>query len=63
MELYRTINNVNGGAQNDLHELHVMCIQQSDIACSRGVDLLALSECINKHLTGVQRQATGHHPV
>ena len=30
--------------------------------CDRGADLLTVSEyCINKHLTGVQAQATGHH--
>ena len=58
MELYDTINNVNGGTQNDLHVLRTSFEQE----CSRGADLLlALGEYrINKHLTRVQAQATGH---
>ena len=65
MQLYGKTNNVNGGARNDLHMLarFVMRLQQSDRLrqCSRGVDLLTLSEYhINKDFTGLQAQATGH---
>jgi len=55
-----TINNVNIGAQD------VLCmtcdVPPTKRQCSRGADLLTLSEyCINKHLTRVQAQVTCHH--
>ena len=64
MELYGTINDVDGGAQNNLHVLS--CVASCDAPptkrqCSHGEDLLILREYhINKHLTGVKAQVTGH---
>ena len=62
MKLYSTTNNINGGARNDLHVLHVSCdAPPTKQQCSCGADLLTLSEYhINKHLTRVQAQVTGH---
>ena len=53
MKLYGTIN---GSAQNNLHVLHTSCdAPPTKQKCSRGVDLLTLSEYrINKYLTGVK---------
>ena len=65
MKLYSTTNNINEGVWNDLHVLHVSCdVPPTKWRCSRGADLLTLSEYrINKHLTGVQAQVTGHRQV
>ena len=41
---------VNGGARNDLHVLlyaRVRVVQQSDVQCSHGADLLSLSESVS----------------
>jgi len=44
-ELYGTINNINKGAQNNLHTLCVSCDgPPTKQQCSRGADLLTLSE-------------------
>ena len=60
-----TINNVNGGAQSDLHMLRVSCdVLPTKQQCSCGADLLTVSEYrINKHFTRVQAQVTGHAGV
>ena len=61
-KLYSTFNNINGGERNDLHVLHTNCdVPPTKRQWSRGADLLTLIEYhINKHLTGVQAQVTGH---
>ena len=57
--LYGTINNINGGVRNELHMLHASCdAPQTKLQCSRGADLLTLSETSTWLESKLKRQAT-----